>query len=671
MVLLLSFCLFHFQVGIALADQQTDDQAYEQTASEQAADIGSVKQGEDGKLTVSGEVSREDSTSSANIGMTLNSLSIFASGIMGPMYVLWCPNMPSAWVYAATAGIYITAEVISWAKYKKDTEQTMEAFNNAEIDVQVKALGKAADQTKAAAETASRKSKFAAFAAVGYAAASAMSLIEVYTSWITATPGGKCVGAVGENSPQNNKMLEGFDFKVEKSITHAIKQTDSELNSSLLFDELLRHSQGEIRSITIAEYEKKQKAFSALRPTGLKTSLLLAIDGMKNVIFSNANAQFNQTLEKAGVVIGLAGVAAVMIWPEVILGMTSGTWMRSVADSGITRAAIFGAHAGFATVGSALISKSQTQLDKRSKQFALLAEQLKNMSSVGIKHNDAIGGTDQFDVSQKIIPTKEDPAFSNVNADMCYVDTSNGQTAVDKTCSCKKTKSCKVAKVPTVQYQGFTPPAGYNQALGAIKSTGNSMYTGDYAGASASADGAIGHSAMISGLNKDLQNKLNDKMKDYKKKPINFKKLHNKFSSQFQNAVSKSLSKMKPADAKALMSMATGPSGSDIEKNKKQTATKDTQTKVKTTAAKGANTGASSKKGSKDPFNAMDFNFGEQSKVVDNKNAPAEPEKDYDYRDTKGSQINSSSEVSIFNLITVRYMKTAFPIIFTEESEKE
>lgn len=620
-----------------------------------------------GVISVDNEVTKAQTDQGASSALTLSSLSLFASGIIAPMYVTWCSNQPSAWIYAGTAGIYVGSEFVNWGKYKNASDRIMKAFINQDRNSQIESLSSAEKQTREAANAAKRKALFSKLAAAGYGAAAAVALMEQLQFW---NANGACAGAGSFSLPFTQNR---FNIDPSQFIAHskAIENSTSDINSLMLYQQFFNLVQDKRSSPGLREYRQAQVVLEK-QNWGIKSGLLIALDGLQNIAFTKGIAGFGENqMEKAGIALGLAGSAALVLWQDSVLKILP-KWVETVSKSGYTRAAVFGAHSMVAMVASAQISDAQKKLEQRANQYQQLVQQLKQMgegtATTGQGTEIKLGTSE---VNEFKSP-ETDLAFQDMGETSCFVQNSKNETLADSTCSCKKTNSCKQAEIPKVEFKGFSLPGSMNKTLAGLKQAGNSLYSGKYLEASAGAGSVVNNAAGVGKMEDALLKKINERLAKEGKKTTDFNKAKNNYAKRFNSAVGQSLNSMKPSDALVIRQMSNGTSGTEkLEEG--VIAKKDENGKIVITPAKEAvaNSGSKSDGSStQDPFNGLNFEEANGVASTAGQNAAgaaATNDEGYEYGDQDGEQISDKPGVSLFSLISNRYLKTAFPRIFSEQ----
>lgn len=655
MTIVTCYTLF-FSSGIWAATSTTSDQT--------AANNSTV-------LTVDNEVTKAETDKGASSALTLSSLSIFASGVMGPMYVMWCSNQPSAWIYAGTAAIYVGSEFVNWSKYKDASNRVMQAFLGQEVNSQIESLTSAEKQTREAANAAKRKALFAKLASAGYTAAAAVALMEQLQFW---GAGGMCSGPVREISPigTGGFSIAQSELDIIKTSSHQIANAKNDLNALMIFNQFKNTIEGKMHSPTLSQYHDSSKFLTSTpEMSGIKAGLLLAFKGIEASIFTNAQAGFaDNKLEKAGIFLGLAGAAAVYMWGEKIaenLGLSN-----AVTKSGYSRAAVFGAHAAVALVAGTQITEAQKKLDARADQYHQLAMQLKQMGEGTVTTGTTTDLSNSTDKVNEESSMDNNLAFSDLQNSNCFVETSKNETLADSTCSCKKTNSCKQVKMPEVEFKGISMPSSLSRSLSGIKQTGNSLYSGDYLEASTNANGVLNNAAAVGKLQDALVKKINERLTKEGKKAVNFNRAKSTIAGSFNRATAKSLKNMKASDALAVRQMALGTNGEEKLADATSKGSSEEQSKLAVTAAKDQAQGAQGEAttGATDPFGNLNFEVadGANAAQVNKGETAANTEEGYEYGDKEGEQISDKPGVSLFSLISNRYLKTAFPRLFNEQN---
>lgn len=110
----------------------------------------------------------------------MSNIALLGIGVLTPVFVQECYNVPSAWIGGASAALYIANEMGLISKYKEGSKRSLEAFKNLPNaqQKQILSLQKAARETDVAAKAAGTKAKFANLAKTGFMMASATAIAE-------------------------------------------------------------------------------------------------------------------------------------------------------------------------------------------------------------------------------------------------------------------------------------------------------------------------------------------------------------------------------------------------------------------------------------------------------------------------------------------------------------
>ncbi len=171
----------------------------------------------------------------ANVTHQEIAMSVFAilAALMATLYLVKCGNQISSWLFAIGALLLIIFEIINWATFTKGSETKLEALTNVDAafhSQQVAAIDAAKQQTEEAQQWASRRATFMWIVMGIWIGATAFAIIEAIwkiTTWGTYVD--NCIGAtVWNSSPVEQKSLYAQFYQHD------------DLGISLLKDETIR-----------------------------------------------------------------------------------------------------------------------------------------------------------------------------------------------------------------------------------------------------------------------------------------------------------------------------------------------------------------------------------------------------------------------------------------------
>ena len=223
--------------------------------------------------------------------------------------------------------------------------------------------------------------------------------------------------------------------------------------------------------------------------------------------------------------------------------------------------------------------------------------------------------------------------------------------------------------MPTINFEGFKTPNTLKNLVNTNGQITDEFYKGNVQGANMLAEANNNkNAARLKKLNKSVQKTLNSALKKSGKKPIDFDKeiadnrtalfssVQDKLSSMPGN-ISNSLSTQDKTKEEAEDKSVRGSGGSVQIKSPASTRSR-----------------AKAKKGKKGGDFKFDFDLDdeeeEKTKGMGHSSDSAKRDKELDQYETTQDDISQRSETSLFKIIETRYLKTAYPIFFEEESSQ-
>ena len=604
--------------------------------------------------------------------MLFANIALFAATMAAPILVKQCQKAPSVWIYAGSAAVYLANEIGLFTRFQNASDAEMAAYlGRGDEDKQIDSLESAAEQTDKAKSAAKRRALVAKIAAAGFAAATAMALVENYTSWVSAGGCGPQTSFIDQNQTPLNDQLEKYPFGHQQQINPSMLVINSDNFDFLIsYEEQMNYANGDLQSISLDEYNEKRRLSANMvnEIPGIKSALMTAAQFALNSFSSIALADddekegsgINWTGSSAKIITGMLGTGAGLV------AMNSTKIGNSkMVKNPLTRAALFGGMAVFAGGAAKEASDAADALSERSSEYRRLADTLR--SQVSQNTTNTSGG-----VSQTISATRSDlDSTRNTNAleATCYTGSSTTSISVDESCACVSSNSCKSANLPDISAMPeFAGKSILTDSLKSLKSAGDSVYAGRLEGAESSSSALGANAARISKLRDALVKKINkDNVAAGGDGTYDLDKLEDKFQDQLLKSVNDSFNNLSGAQQAALSSFAPAISDSDDSDadNKKKEEIDSSPAVGGTGAIATGSTGGKSNKGG-----SWDFNFDEDEQNEKGMSeaqalAHAMAQEDEDY--VIDGDINDDRNKDIFKIITGRYLKSAYPVIFEEQ----
>ena len=461
--------------------------------------------------------------------ITMTTLLMFATVLLGPFFAIACPTKPSAIMFSAGAVFFIGQEIYNWATYKSASDRAMEIYDNSkEADKQVTSLQAAGEQTLEAANKASLKGNFLMAISITWGVASAVAFIEGALAIFKPDDFGPCKGPpVAQFNGRENE--EWIDQKLVKKfpslrkIAYALSSGRNDLESFVLLKEQTRFFHGEVKSLEIDEYEK-MKEFNLLPKNKLIKNLSELLVSAMDLIVPKANAEEeedksnkdvndpdNVAAMATGASMGITGavLAAVLAKTTAITATLKAAWANPFA-----RGAAFAVFAGFAGGTTALVKNGAKKLEKQANQYFNLMQQLQQANS-------------QITATTGINQSAQAPIIRSMSASMAAQSLSGqcftggaGKVRSDPSCSCQNSKNCKKSGMPTISFDGFQTPTTMKNLVDSNGKIMDQYYKGDIQGANLLAEANNNrNAARLKKLNKSIRGNVNRILKQAGKRP--------------------------------------------------------------------------------------------------------------------------------------------------------
>jgi hypothetical protein len=405
--------------------------------------------------------------------------------------------------------------------------------------------------------------------------------------------------------------------------------------------------------VALIETFLKKEPFTCFDSTSMITPSFLL-----DLIIEKAYASEESFLTgKTGEILKLIGLGGGIGVGAVLALVKKGKIIKPVVDfamkNAITRGLLFAVAGGLAGTTSFLTHRQAKLLEERAKGYNRLASAIDGMKK---------GGYEVID--QELVPlTPADLSAQKIveeNQEKGIFFTGGGNTPiiVDKTCSCQKEKNCKKDTAPTFTTQGFGVPNSFAGANAMMPLMGNSLFSGNLTGAGyyGSALGRY-YAGRIKKDTKKLEQLKNQELQKQGQTPIPFEKIQNqlekKMKKQVQQAIAKGLLPLNqvPAQGPEILldpKIPKDPLAQIIKNEPAPTPPKEIK--------------------QNDP--AISFNFGEEEEkhlaedMVENTESSVS-DSAYEY---STNDINPQDS-SLFQLLSNRYLKTAYPRFFQERPQ--
>lgn len=458
-----------------------------------------------------------------------------------------------------------------------------------------------------------------------------------------------------------------FVFNEIKNWNNYKKASDREMkiNNKEEYDKQLTSIQAAAKQTREAAEAAKTRANSAKSAsTGFALSAVIAlIEGVLHSIptinyddtCSGSSSGFNPIQElfiaqahagdSMGVArtMGIIGGASLFAIPPLI--QSQSTLLSAGNSSGYARAAIM---AGF----SLATKLAADEIDKAAKKFNERATEYDNL----LKRLLARLNRQQFDTTPlppEKIPSNEARGMTSGCA--------KGNTLVemmnDPQCSCRATHTCKTIKAIKPNYKSFEFPPVLSQSIDLLKDSANASFNGNDSKASSLGSQLQGKSAAIRGARKsveDLAKKRNLAIPDLDQEA-------QKSMANMRSEMNQLFKRMGPQEQKDFFAK-TGGGLVDFGLNPQEGDLKSIQKALLQSPAEESN--ANRKNAAiLDEGSKFQFMFESRGEVT----ALDASEELAKFSPVKDQDINTEKDVSLFEIISMRYLKSAFPKLFEKK----
>jgi hypothetical protein len=655
--------------------------------------------------------------------MLLSNIALFAAAFTAPTMVIHCPKM-STYIYAGASALYVANEIGLFTRFKTASDQEMAAYiGRGDEENQIDSLQTAAKQTRKAAKAAKTRALVSKIAAAGYGAASAMAIFEAFKDPIKAVDCAKTASNSFRIKNQNT---------INKQLTAMIASTylpssQSDVDTFFNFQEQMDFTNGQLSSPTLTEYESMKSEFGNKNELQLTSKLSKYIKLASELLIDSAHAETvglpsiaiqhqkkldeiekirqadlkarNTTDEELGTrpvnqvgsstsddststssskpekkglnwsgttakmgVLGL-GVAAAFMVKTSSAAIVKSRFVKSPYG----RAAGFATFAAFSYGASRESDDAAKKLEARAREYDTLANQLQSRVNQDISTNGTSGQLTGG--STQSIDENSTTAGSDNN--ICFT---GGPATVtpDAKCDCARTQSCKTPEIPKIDNLGeFNGKSVLVDSLKDFSSAGKDLYNGRLQTGTTKGQTLAKNAARITRLRDSMLDKLNQNRKKAGEKPVAFDALQKRFENGLLGKVNSAFNGLSNGERAAVARFAPG-FGADLDANKDKEEKKVAEGSKSDTrkVAKGdinPNAGAAKAADANQGAN-WNFDFDENEPTEEEKAAIAAALAEEDENYVVEGDISEDRNKNLFNIITRRYLKSAYPVIFEEEN---
>lgn len=602
--------------------------------------------------------------------MTMAQIMTAMALIVGPSMIMMCPNQPSALIFGAGGVIMLVMEIMNYSSYKKASTSTQEMY--AELDpetnmAQIDAFIAAAEQERNAAAALQKKASaigtFATMSTVAAVIAAVELVLRIlpYTSRDDTCSGGSA-SILTPNADQAmyaSSQIWLAPIK-DESFTGYMTRV-SEMNSYYFSDAIQTPTSSE--SFSIAQ-DVEKNLLSTENTNQMLNAFYAITTTISDLIISKANAKESETISKGP--LSAVGIGSAVLGTVMALKVTTWTPVKTLfstpyASSG-ARIGIFGLFAGMGFAAKSEVTKAAERLEDNARVYDNLRDQL--LRSLASQGRFAGMGGAQGQVRNRVAAYQgvRDEAMNPPNGSLCLVGPP-AERRVDQKCACAKNNTCAKAGFSSVGFEGQGLPGFFSESVDGLANGTNSLFAGNLSGASSAFGGVSQNAAKIRKLKDQTTAKANKILKD-KKIGNTVEDFEKEFEKKFMQEAPRLLASL-PSDQQGLVtglgfgSTGTGLALDDLKKKDPKEILANVQAAIGKNPAAGGG--------------GFKFDFAEEANPntggEDMNLSQSDALSDFESNE---SDISDRPNENIFNIITVRYFKSAYPRFFNEgNKEKE
>ncbi|MBK26224.1 MAG: hypothetical protein CME70_19655 [Halobacteriovorax sp.] len=344
-----------------------------------------------------------------------------------------------------------------------------------------------------------------------------------------------------------------------------------------------------------------------------------------------------------------------IVSPEAIIRLTTAisaayTSINAARSSGGVRAVFFGAYALIASQVAKMTEDAADEYKKQADKYkAELQRLLNSLSKIGyIKYNKmnlALGELREIDA--KRVTTQK---FN------CANSRGTNSFVMDSSCQCRAAGTCKRVSMPDLKYSGFNAPKPVTDSITSFSTMADNGYRSNNAEADLAQASLNSNSNALRNLKNKLQDGASKSLVKNGQAPIDFKEQEKIMAKNIIALVKSNLNQ------KAFDLFATNAGNTPTTKtSRKKGSDKKSDKNIKKQIRSLSKPIKFKSKGSKKPID--DFFALVEAENQEKLDTATELAK---YKDND-EEIEKDKRKSIFKIITNRYIKSAFPVLFDEE----
>jgi len=635
-ILLSVFCLLHVQLPQAFAQGNSTEQR--------------------------SELNREFDFTEYNkdaADIVVGTLTLLLIALTAPLFAASCRKQVDVWPHALAGVLLIVMEGILWGTYKRTATQELKILDGTkkEYNTQVKTMQAAWEQTLEAKTWMELRLGFvgAVTALIGLT----MAILLIYAIVKTAKSWGAEAATVGNCYANNDPLKNGPEKLYTQNPTIDWPMSLGDLadrfdtagnvgDAYFINEELEGLKNGAVKSPSIKDYESvsNMEDFSEIiqGTDGVIKQAVGLLRSLGDLAIPPAHSLTAEDFapKLAAIGIGVTGgiIGSILSGLKVTLQIIKkNAWVRIV----------------FYTFELGLLSWYVYESDKAAKEYGRRADAYEGLYKKLIKLLEQQPGfTTEVRIPIKhpnvIRSEAESGAFNAANNHCTQGSISNFKA--DPTCSCREKGTCTKVKMPSMKFANFDTPKVITSSANIGESMGNNLFSGNLKGAMSDAEALGRNAAKIKEVNNKLRNLANKILVDNGKKPMNFDKMGKNMNSKISKGVRDGINSLSSSDQQSLVAAVMG---------RRPEVSKEKEVEPKVAATRKEIKSPKKKKG----FLGF-FGIGEDKKEKFAAGKDVEEKELGEYEDSS-QQISKETGPSIFEIIEMRYMKSAYPILFGDE----
>ncbi|MCR9205177.1 MAG: hypothetical protein NXH75_11400, partial [Halobacteriovoraceae bacterium] len=274
-------------------------------------------------------------------------------------------------------------------------------------------------------------------------------------------------------------------------------------------------------------------------------------------------------------------------------------------------------------------------------------------------------------IDQTIQTVDDDGGGIVANNTVCLANGSGMK--VDQNCSCSKTNSCYQPDLPdTSALPAFSGTPLLADSIKSLKATSGDMFAGRLKAAKTNGQALTNGAAKITRLRDAMEKKINADRIKAKGNPVDFDRNEMAFKNGYSKQLENAFNTLTPREQAALNGISGGyfPDTKDGKEEKEDDKLAgDSAVDVGNKAVTDVNPNPGQAKDKTADGGVWDFDFEQDAGAAAAEQAAIDAalraEEDQNY--VVDGDINDDRNKNLFNIITRRYLKSAYPVIFEEQ----